>query len=111
MSKEMKLTDDQLLEIVQSVCIEVSPDDAYVDLELETYINGTMYLVYIDAGIYTNVSLDTPEDVYWPAEYTIELDTIDIQSITIIDNYEEYILSEELLEKSKLHLVNTLIYI
>lgn len=111
MSENFKLTDSEMLEIVQSVSIEVSTEEDYVDLELESYVNGKMYLIYIEADIYTNVSLDTPAEIYWPAEVTIELDTIDIKSITIIDEEEEYIMSDELLEQSKQHLIETLSYV
>lgn len=111
MSEEFNLTDLEISNIIQSVSIEISPDESYVELELETYVNGQVYFVGIDADVYTNMSLDTEECWDWPSESTIELDCLDINDIVIMSGDDEFILSGNSLEQAKTHFKNTLIYI
>lgn len=104
-------TDEQLLEIIEYFILEVSPEDSYIELELEEVVNGEIYMVLIDADIYTNCTLDTPATWDWPAETSISLNHLEINSIVLVLNDDELILDGQLLEDAKQHFINTLIYV
>tara|TARA_R110001632_G_scaffold1022_2_gene4082 strand:+ start:345 stop:671 length:327 start_codon:yes stop_codon:yes gene_type:complete len=107
----LQKTDEQLLDIIEYFTLEVCPEESYIELELEEVVNGEAYMVLIDADISTNCSLDTPETMDWPAETSISLNDLEINSIVLALDDEEIILDGQLLEDAKQHFINTLIYI
>jgi len=107
----LQKTDEQLLDIIEYFRLEVAPEESYVELELEQVVNGETYMVLIDADISTNCTLDTPATIDWPAETSIELNYLEINSIVLALDDEELILDGQLLEDAKQHFINTLIYI